>query len=76
MQADYTFSIVIKSITAHIAGIKNKKQTNVKSLKISKTSYKLHPGQSTKIKAVRKGICDIYIYARNGCMKKVKVTVN
>lgn len=28
-----------------------------------------------KIKAAGKGTCDIYVYARNGCAKKVKVTV-
>ena len=28
-----------------------------------------------KIKAVGKGKCDIYVYAQNGCAKKIKVTV-
>lgn len=29
-----------------------------------------------KIKAVGKGSCTIYVYARNGCGKKIKVTVD
>ena len=29
-----------------------------------------------KIKVVGKGKCDIYVYAQNGCAKKIKVTVN
>ena len=28
-----------------------------------------------KIKGVKKGICEIYIYAQNGLYKKIKVTV-
>lgn len=28
-----------------------------------------------KIKAVGKGTCDVYVYGKNGCGKKIKVTV-
>ena len=106
---------IIKSITAHIAGRKNKKKTNVKAIKVSKAAYQLKKGQSAKIKpkailqnkkkkqlgndhakqfryvtsdakvatvtksgkikALTSGTCDIYVYARNGCTKKIKVTV-
>ena len=88
--------------------------TNVKEVKVSKSSYTLKVGKSATIKAktvlvdkkkelsnahakqfryvssdkkvatvssngkitaVGKGSCVVYVYARNGCAKKVKVTV-
>lgn len=104
-----------KSITIHIVGSKNKKYTNVKKVKVKKSSYKLSKGKTAKIKAktykvykkkkelsnkhatkfryatsnssvatvskkgvikaVGKGTCKVYVYARNGCTKAVKVTV-
>ena len=63
------------SITAHIVGRKNTAQTNVKAVKVSKTFYQQKAGKSAQIKAVSKGTCDIYVYARNGYAKKIKVTV-
>lgn len=107
--------ILAKSITAHIVGRKNIAQTNVKAVKVTKTTYQLKAGENAqikaktilvdkkkqplsdnhakelryttsnskvatvsktgKIKAVSKGTCDIYVYARNGYAKKIKVTV-
>lgn len=104
-----------KTITAHIVGRKNKKNTNVKAVKVKKASYTLkvkgtatiqartilvdkkkkplfnkHAKQfryattnkkvatvssSGKIKAVGKGSCIVYVYARNGYAKKIKVKV-
>lgn len=104
-----------KTITAHIVGRKNTGSTNVKEVKVSKSSYTLKVGKSATIKAktvlvdkkkkelsnahakqfryvssdkkvatvssngkitaVGKGSCVVYVYARNGCAKKVKVTV-
>lgn len=107
--------ILGKTITAHIVGRKNLKETNVKQVKVKKSSYSLSVGKKAKIKAstvlvdktkrplsdkhakelryasdnkkvatvtktgqikaVAKGTCTIYVYARNGYAKKVKVTV-
>lgn len=104
-----------KSITAHIVGRQNTAYTNVKGIKLKKSSFTLKTGKTAtikgktvlvdkskkqlsdahakelryttdnkkvatvsskgKIKAVGKGTCTIYVYARNGYAKKVKVTV-
>ena len=104
-----------KTVTAHIIGRKNTECTNVKAVKVKKSSYTLKVGKtatikastvlvdkhkkqlsdkhakefryatsnkkvatvsgSGKIKAVGKGSCTVYVYARNGYAKKVKVTV-
>ncbi len=104
-----------KTVTAHIIGRKNTQCTNVKAVKVKKSSYTLKVGKtatikastvlvdkhkkqlsdkhakefryatsnkkvatvsgSGKIKAVGKGSCTVYVYARNGYAKKVKVTV-
>ena len=104
-----------RSITAHIVGRLNKTSTNVKGIKLQKSSFTLKKGKTAtikgstikvnkarkqlsnahakelrfttsdptiatvtsagKIKAVGKGKCTIYVYARNGYAKKVKVTV-
>ena len=44
--------IMCKSIIAHNAGIKNKKYTNVKDIKVKKTSYILKKGETAKINAI------------------------
>ena len=44
--------IMCKSIIAHNAGIKNKKYTNVKDIKVKKTSYTLKEGETAKINAI------------------------
>lgn len=104
-----------RTITAHIVGRKNTSQTNVKAVKVKKSSFTLKVGGTAqvegstvlvdkrknplsdkhakelryassdtevatvskkgKIKAVGKGTCTIYVYARNGYAKKVKVKV-
>lgn len=104
-----------KTVTAHIVGRKNAKYTNVRAVKVKKSSYSLKKGKTVtikastvlvskgkkqltnahakqfryastnkkvatvsakgKIKAVGKGSCIIYVYARNGYAKKIKVTV-
>lgn len=104
-----------KTITAHIIGRRNVKYTNVKAVKVKKSSYNLKKGKTVKIKAktvlvspgrkqlsnahakqfryatsnrkvakvskkgkikaVGKGNCTIYVYARNGYAKKIKVKV-
>ncbi|MGN0153897.1 MAG: InlB B-repeat-containing protein [Lachnospiraceae bacterium] len=104
-----------KTITAHIVGRKNTKETNVKAVKVKKSSFELKVGgtatiegstvlvdknkkplsdkhakelryassdtevatvsKTGKIKAEGKGSCTIYVYARNGYAKKVKVKV-
>ena len=104
-----------KTVTAHIVGRKNTKYTNVKAVKVKKSSYILKKGKTAtikartvlvskgkkqltnahakqfryatnnkkvatvskkgKIKAVGKGTCTIYVYARNGYAKKIKVKV-
>ena len=104
-----------KTITAHVVGTRNTEYTNVKLIKLKKSSFNLKKGKSAtikprtelvrkgkrqltdkhakqfryattnkkvatvsaggKIKAVGKGSCTIYVYARNGYAKKVKVKV-
>ena len=104
-----------KTITAHVVGSKNTKYTNVKAVKVKKSSYNLRKGGTAvikagtvlvsrnkkklsnehakefryastnnkiatvskkgKIKAVGKGSCSIYVYARNGYAKRIKVKV-
>ena len=104
-----------RSITAHVVGTKNAKYTNVKKIKLSKSSYTLkvnktatvkaeivledkkkkqlsdghapefrYASSNTKvatvdangrIKAVGKGTCYIYVYAKNGYAKKIKIVV-
>ena len=104
-----------RTITAHVVGAKNDKETNVKAVKLAKTSYKLSVGKKVTIKgstvlvdktkkplsdghakelrfatsnskvaqvsekgvikAVGKGTCTIYVYARNGHTRKIKITV-
>ena len=106
---------IAKTIAGHVVGKKNKKYSNAKKIKLSKTSYTLKKGKKAKIKAKtvlqypkrkqlgdahakefryassnksiatvsksgkitakKKGSCVIYVYARNGLAKKVKVTV-
>ena len=106
---------IAKSITLHIVGIKNKKYTNVKAVRLKKNSYTLKTGSTVRIKAetvladknkkplsnahgkkfryassnrkvaavssggkiraVGKGSCQVYVYARNGQAKKIKVKV-
>lgn len=104
-----------KSIPAHIVGAKNKKYTNARNIKLTKTKVTLKKRKTTTIKAKtilvnrrrkqlpnghasefryvssntkiakvnkkgkitarKKGTCTIYVYARNGFAKKIKVTV-
>ena len=105
-----------KSIAAHIVGVKNKKFTNVKGIKVTnKTTVTVGKGKSHRIKAKtiqvdkskrqltdahakkfryasvnpsiatvdekgvirgkKKGKTTIYVYARNGYAKAIKVTV-
>lgn len=104
-----------KTITAHVVGSKNTKYTNVKAVKVKKSSYNLKKGGTAaikaatvlvsrnkkklsdehakefryattnhkiaavskkgKIKAAGKGSCSIYVYARNGYAKRIKVKV-
>ena len=109
------YVVVGRTITAHIVGLKNSRETNVKAVKLTKTSYKLSVGKKVTIKgstvlvdktkkplsdghakelrfatsnrkvaqvsekgvikAVGKGTCTIYVYARNGHTRKIKITV-
>lgn len=104
-----------KTITAHIVGKNNTKYTNVKAVRVKKSTCTLKKGKTAKIKAattlvekskkqltnaharqfryasdnkkvaavsakgtikaIGTGRCTIYVYARNGYAKKVKVTV-
>lgn len=113
--ADGKKVMLAKTVTAHIVGRKNKKYTNVKAVKVKKSSYSLKKGKTVtvkagtvlvspgkkqltnahakqfryastnkkvaavsakgKIRAVGKGSCNIYVYARNGYAKKIKVKV-
>ena len=106
---------IAKTITGHVVGKNNKKYSNAKTIKLSKTSYTLKKGKKAQIKAKtvleypkrkqlgdgyakefryatsnksvatvsktgkitakKKGSCVIYVYARNGLAKKIKVTV-
>ena len=107
--------ILGRSISVHVAGRKSRKYTNVKAVKLKKSSYTLKKGNSVaikascvqadkkkkqlpdahakqfryassnrrvavvtergKIKAVGKGSCTVYVYARNGFARKIKVKV-
>ena len=40
-----------KSNTGHVVGIKNKKYTNVKSIKLTKKAYTIAVGKTAKVKA-------------------------
>lgn len=113
--ADNKKITLAKTITAHVVGTKNTEYTNVKEIKLGKSSFVLKKDKSAtikartvlvskdrkqltdkhakqfryattnkkvatvsgkgKIKAVGKGSCTIYVYARNGYAKKVKVKV-
>lgn len=104
-----------KSIPAHIVGVKNRKYTNARNIKLTKNKITLKKRKTATIKAKtilqkkrrkqlpnghasefryvssntkiakvnkkgkitarKKGTCTIYVYARNGYAKKVKVTV-
>lgn len=104
-----------KSIILHIVGINNKKYTNVKAVRVKKSSYTLKIGSTARIKAgtlladkkkkplsnahgkkfryessnrkvatvssggkiraVGKGSCQVYVYARNGHAGRIKVEV-
>jgi len=104
---------IAQSVTMHVAGAKNTKQTNAKAITVKQDSFTLNVKktatikptlvlqnskkkavehvakfryQSTntavvtvdangKITAVGKGTCTIYIFANNGKLKSVKVTV-
>ena len=108
-------NVIAKSQVAHIIGRKNKKYSNPKKIKVSKSKYTIKTGKTAKIKAKTvlvsknkkdltnkharkfryastdklvatvssksvikgkaKGTCYIYVYARNGFPKKIKVTV-
>ena len=48
---------------------------DAKKITLSKKSYTLKKGKTVKIKAKKKGSCIIYVYARNGLAKKIKVKV-
>lgn len=107
--------ILSKTVIGHVVGIKNKKYTNVNSIKAVKSKYTVKVGKTAKVKAkitlvnskrkhldkdhaakfryqtsdksiatvdkkgnikgIKKGTCTIYVYAINGKMTKVKVTV-
>lgn len=114
-QEDHKKETLAKTITAHVVGTKNTEYTNVKAIKLKKSSFTLKKGGSAvikartvlvskgkkqlsnkhakqfryastnqkvatvsakgKIKAVGKGTCAVYVYARNGYAKKVSVKV-
>ena len=74
-----------ESMTCYVAGAKNKKYTNVKSVKLKKTSLTIKKGKNAtikatvssdgKVKAKKKGKCTIYIFTRSGFARSVKVQV-
>ncbi len=106
---------IATSIRAHIVGIKNNKETNVKQIKTDKEKYQIKVGKKAKInaetvlvdntkkalsdyhakefryassnvkvatisengeiKAIAKGKCEVYVYARNGYAKKINIIV-
>lgn len=108
-------STLAKTLTVHIAGKDSVKYTNVKNIKLKKTSYTLKKGgvvtlrpkavlydkrkkQLTtahckefrylssnkkvatitvggKVKAKGTGECTIYVFAKNGCRRKIKIKV-
>ncbi len=114
-QTDNKKETLAKTITAHVVGTRNTEYTNVKAIKLKKSSFTLKKGKSAvikartelvskgkrqltdkhakqfryastdkkvatvsakgKIKAVGKGSCTVYVYARNGYAKKVNVKV-
>ncbi|MBR3149625.1 MAG: Ig-like domain-containing protein [Eubacterium sp.] len=107
--------VLATSISGHIVGVKNKKYTNVKTIKATKKALTVKVGKTKKakakvtlvdkkkkhipsshapkfryrtsnksiatvdkngkIKGIKKGTCTIYVYAINGKMTKIKVTV-
>ncbi|MCR5542819.1 MAG: Ig-like domain-containing protein [Eubacterium sp.] len=107
--------ILMKTISAYVAGAKSIKYTNPKTLKLKKSKFNIAVGKTAKInakvtltnknkklipkkygaklrymssdtdiatvdkngkiKGIKEGSCDIYVYTINGLMKKVKVTV-
>lgn len=108
-------STLAKTLTIHIAGKDSVKYTNVKSIKMKKTSYTLTQGGTVtlhpkavlydkrkkqlsvnhtkefrylssnkkvavvtaggKVKAKGPGSCTIYVFAKNGCKRKIKIKV-
>ena len=108
-------STLAKSIIIHIAGKDSVKYTNVKSIRLKKTSYTLKQGRTVtlqpkailydrhkkqlpaahgrefrylssnqrvasvtadgKVKAKETGNCTIYVFAKNGCKRKIKIKV-
>ena len=108
-------STLAKTLTVHIAGKDSVKYTNVKNIKLKKTSYTLKKGGAVtlrpkavlydkrkkqltadhcnefrylssnkkvatvtaggKVKAKVPGSCTIYVFAKNGCRRKIKIKV-
>ena len=108
-------STLAKTLTVHIAGKDSVKYTNVKNIKLKKTSYTLKKGGAVtlrpkavlydkrkkqlsaahckelrylssnkkvatvtaggKVKAKGTGECTIYVFAKNGCRRKIKIKV-
>ena len=108
-------STIAKTMTVHIAGQDSKKYTNVKKIRLKKTSYVLKRGGAValkpkavlfnkrkkqlsaehtkrfryissnkkvasvtaggKVKAKGSGNCTIYVFAKNGCKRKIKIKV-
>lgn len=106
---------VARTMTVHIAGRGSKKYTNVKKIRVKKTSYVLKRGGALtlkpeavlfdkrkkqlsaehtkefryissngkvaavtaggKVKAKGSGNCAIYVFAKNGCKRKIKIKV-
>ena len=54
--------VLAKSLTAHFRYVSSDKSVATVS-------------KNGKIKAVEKGTCNVYVYDKNGCAKKIKVTV-
>lgn len=108
-------STLAKTLTVHIAGKDSAEYTNVKNIKLKKTSYTLKKGGTVtlrpkavlydkkkkqlsvnhtkefrylssnkkvavvtaggKVKAKGPGSCTIYVFAKNGCKRKIKIKV-
>lgn len=108
-------STLAKTLTVHIAGKDSVKYTNVKTIKVKKTSYTMKKGDAVtlrpkavlynkrkkqlsakhtkefryissnkkiatvtaggKIKARGTGSCTIYVFAKNGCKRKIKIKI-
>lgn len=108
-------STLAKTLTIHVAGKDSVKYTNVKSIRLKKTSYTLKKGGTVtlhpkavlydkhkkqlsaahckefrylssnkkvatvtaggKVKAKGTGECTIYVFAKNGCRRKIKIKV-